>query len=80
MFQHVEELWGTNEGDMEGLLERRVMVTRGERMEIRHTAFQMQACRDAVARGVYVRLWEWVVKELNKAIMGGGGRGRRGRQ
>ena len=43
-------------------------------MEIRHTTFQMQACRDAVARGVYVRLWEWVVKELNKAIIGGGER------
>ncbi|GMI41892.1 hypothetical protein TrCOL_g7927, partial [Triparma columacea] len=75
MVRQVAELWSIKEDDITNMLERRVMITRGERMEIRHDKEKMGWCRDAIARGVYVRMWEWMVGELNNAITGPGGGG-----
>lgn len=63
------ELLGISAGDLGVALTTRSMVTNGESIVRRHTAEEARTTRDSLARGLYNRLFRWVVNQIN-ALLG----------
>ena len=58
---------GVDEQDLAKALVKRTMKARSEVYEIANTAQQARDARDALAKEIYVRAFDWIVAAINKA-------------
>ncbi|XP_030751648.1 unconventional myosin ID isoform X2 [Sitophilus oryzae] len=65
---HVADLLQVPKRDLETALSERVIAARGDIMRKEHTETEASFGRDAFAKAIYERLFNWIVKKINAAI------------
>lgn len=78
--QTAARLLGVTDTDLTAALTTRVIAARGDVMHKAHNVTQAENGRDALAKAIYERLFDWIVGRINKSIevprcVGGGIRG-----
>ncbi|XP_076272228.1 unconventional myosin ID isoform X2 [Rhynchophorus ferrugineus] len=65
---NVAELLQVQKGELETALSERVIAARGDIMRKEHTESEATYGRDAFAKAIYERLFNWIVQKINAAI------------
>lgn len=67
-FHSVSKLLGVEASELKDCLTCSSVVTRGETITRYNTLTESGAARDAMARGLYARLFDWIVNQINSLL------------
>ncbi|XP_061162606.1 unconventional myosin-Ic-like [Saccostrea echinata] len=66
--ENISQLLGCPEGVLQSALQNRTIEAKGEKMKSPLNKDQALYARDALAKGVYDRLFTWIVKKVNNSL------------
>ena len=68
MFSAVSELLGIDPADLTEALTSNSVVTKGEIITRNNTVEEANSTRDAMAKAMYGRLFDWIVNNINRLL------------
>ncbi|XP_078337010.1 unconventional myosin-Ic-like isoform X3 [Crassostrea virginica] len=66
--EHISQLLGCPEGILQSALQNKTIEAKGEKLKSPLNKDQALYARDALAKGVYDRLFTWIVKKINDSL------------